>query len=180
MRSCCEPVVARGADHRRPQSRRPPIDLTLSYPSGGPIRLDTRSRQGVILTRPPDRDDYLAQLDVPAPWPPQPSEHPTTPNHPDHPTARLECRLRAEQQRRSDAAAAGSSLRPTPASPEARTLSPADPGEPSPSWRGYWRRGSAVQEPRRTSPPAACESRVRGPVFLARSSGSRRCRRVCS
>lgn len=104
-------------------------DVVEQVPSGGLVRVDTRSRQGVILARPADRDDYLEQIDIPAPRPPQRSEHQTTPNHPDYPVDRLERRLRADQQQRSSMAApAVESCRqpvddPQPGSPEAGSSS---------------------------------------------------------
>lgn len=76
-------------------------DVVEQVPSGDLVRVDTRSRQGVILTRPADRDDFLAEIEVPAPRPPQWSEHQTTPNHADYPADRLERRLRADQLRRN-------------------------------------------------------------------------------
>lgn len=74
-------------------------DVVEQVPGGALVRLDTRSRQGVILTRPADRDDYLAEFDLPTPRAPQSAENRTTPHHADYPAERLDRRLRIERDR---------------------------------------------------------------------------------
>ena len=73
-------------------------DVVEQVPSGALVRLDTGRRQGVILTRPTDRDDYLAEFDMPTPRSPQPGEHRTTPNHAAYPADRLARRLLLDRQ----------------------------------------------------------------------------------